>query len=96
MDDVRIKLPNPDIDTFTDVNGDVWVRARSGGVSTWDAPNSGLRGKAWLIPTGTPYSDRLLVWNDEPGHWVWEPVSDMLLSEFKADLAAVNPFAQSV
>ena len=96
MDDVPIKMPNPHIDTFTDVNGDVWVRAGTGGVSTWDTPNAGLRGKAWLIPSGTVYSDRLRAWSDSPGHWIWEPVDDMLLREFQADLAAVNAVAQPV
>lgn len=94
MDDVRIKMPNPDIDTFTDVNGEVWVRAGTGGVSTYETPNNGLRGKAWLIPVGTPYSDRLQVWSDEPGHWMWEPVNDMLLTEYKICLAAVHSYAK--
>ena len=58
--------------------------------------NSGLRGKAWLIPSQTQYSDRVRVWSDDPGHWLWEPVSDMLLTDFRFDLAAINRLAQPV
>jgi hypothetical protein len=94
MDDVRIKVPYQEIDTLTKANGDVWVMAGTGGVSTYEMPNNGLRGKTWLIPIGTPYSDRLLVWSDEPGHWIWEPVEDMPLTEYKVCLAAVHPYAK--
>src|ERR1019366_1369452 len=92
MENVRIKFPDPDIDTFTDTQGVVWVRGDSGGVSTWEAPVTGLKGKSWRIPAGTPFSDQLRVWNDQPGHWSWEPVQDMSLSEFKDALFDVNRF----
>jgi hypothetical protein len=94
MDSVRVSLPHPDIDHEIDVNGDVWVLAGTGGISTWETPQSGLRGTSWLIPAGTPYSDRLRLWSDEPGHWLLEPARNMLLSDFKDDLAAINPFAR--
>ena len=94
MDAVRIKLPDPDIDCFTDTSGTVWVKAGTGCVSSWETPKTGLRGKSWRIPAGTPYSDRLRVWTDEPGHWLWEPVQDMRLAEFLDDLAEINKFAQ--
>jgi hypothetical protein len=98
MDDVRIRQPYPDIETFTDVSGNVWVKARTGGVSPSETLSTTLRGKAWLIPSQTQYSDRLRVWNDDPavGHWLWEPVNDMLLTDFQVDLAAINLVAQPV
>ena len=96
MDKIRLKEPDPDIDHETRVSGIVWVRANSGGVSTWETPKAGLRGKAWRIPAGTAFSDRLRLWSDLPaeGHWVWEPMQDMPLTEFVSDLAAVNSAAQ--
>jgi hypothetical protein len=94
MENVRIKYPNPDIECHTDVSGCVWVLAGTGGLSVWDIPNPGLRGTSWLIPSGTPYSDRLHLWSDEPGHWLWEPAQDMLLSDFKDDLASISQFAR--
>jgi hypothetical protein len=96
MDDVRIGIPNQHIDAITDLSGLVWVVAGTGGVSTWDTPNPGLRGRTWLIPSGIAYSDRLRVWNDSPGHWLWEPVRDMLLADFQADLAAINAAARAL
>ena len=47
MDDVQIRVPYQEIDTFTNAHGDVWVRAGTGGVSTYEKANNGLRGKAW-------------------------------------------------
>ena len=96
MENVRVTGPVPDIDTFVDRAGVVWVHAMTGGVSAWETPVSGLRGRSWRIPAGTPYSDRLRVWNDDPesGHWSWEPVRDMMLSEFTDALRDVNQFAQ--
>jgi hypothetical protein len=55
MENVRIKYPDPDIECRTDVSGCVWVLAGTGGLSVWDAPNPGLRGTSWLIPSGTPF-----------------------------------------
>ena len=84
MDKIRLKEPNPDIDHETRVNGVVWVKANSGGVSTWEAPKACIRGKAWRIPAGTVFSDRLRLWNDLP------------LTEFVSDLAAINSTAHPV
>jgi len=94
MENVRIIPPNHDIDTFTDSNGMVWVKAATGGVSTWEAPVTGLKGKSWEIPAGTPYSDELRVWSDQAGHWSWEPMRDMSLSQFTRLLADVNGHAK--
>jgi hypothetical protein len=67
-----------------------WVKGRSGGASTFDAP-VGLRGKWWLLPNGTTYDDRLLVlWNDYGNHWSWEPVQDMSLDAYLEALRDVN------
>jgi len=89
LDSVRINGVNPDVDVRTDHVGAVWVVANGKGVSTWDTPDLAW-GKTWRLPVGSAYSNTLLVWNDDPGHWVWEPVHDMLLSDYQAALANAN------
>ena len=42
------------------------------------------------MPAGVAYSGDLTLWNDMPGHWVFVPVRDILLSDYVAALAAVN------
>ena len=75
------------------VNGLDWVRANPGdGVSTDET--SKPRGKWWHLPKGTPFPGLLLVRNDYTGHWVWEPIRDMPLSDYKAALAALHPYFQ--
>src|SRR4051812_29620542 len=68
--------------------GHDWALARSGGVSTFDAPIA-LNGIWHRLPAGTPYDDAIFsLWNDYPGHWAWEPAQDMPLSDYIAALAA--------
>jgi hypothetical protein len=87
---VRITGAVPDVDIVTDAMGDVWVLANGKGVSTWDAPDPGWRGKPWLLPSGSPYSNKLVVWCDSPEHWLWQPANTMLLSKFIALLDAAD------
>lgn len=68
----------------------MWVKANTGGVSTWDTPNAAWRGPTWRLPLGSQYPDELLPTNDAPGHWSWEPSRDMLLVEYVTALEAVN------
>jgi hypothetical protein len=72
-------------------NGVDWVLSgRCGGASTLDAP-MGLRGTWYRLPQNTIYDDAVFdLWSDFPGHWSWEPARDMLLSDYKAALAALN------
>lgn len=88
LDHVR---PTIDISTFSQ-NGAEWVKAGSGGASTLEAMDLGLlKGKWWRLAAGTDYDDtRLKVWNDQTGHWTWDPTQDMPLSDYKDALAAVN------
>jgi hypothetical protein len=66
------------------------VKANGKGVSTSDAPDPAWTGKLWHLPAGSTFSDRLRVWEDEPGHWVWEPVTDMPLANYQVALASAN------
>jgi hypothetical protein len=91
LEKVRIVPPNDDVDTFTDAANAVWVKANGRGVSTSAAPDPAWRGKLWRLPVGSTYPDALRLWEDEPRHWVWEPVTDMPLANYEAALASVNP-----
>lgn len=85
MDNVRPK----DIDTF-DVNGETWVRAGTGGISTSQSPGP-IKGKWWRLEAGYDYGVLLLVWNDHADHWSWEPAKDMRLLDFKDALHSTHP-----
>jgi hypothetical protein len=90
LDKVRTEGPNRDVDTQVDHDGRVWVIANGKGMSTSEAPDSDWRGVPWRLPKGHLYTTRLLVWNDMPGHWVWQPAKDMLLSEYVSALSGSN------
>lgn len=81
MDKVR---RGKDIEVY-DVSGEMWVRAGTGGISTFAVPGQ-LRGTLWRLDAGYNYGDLLLVWNDSGQHWSWEPNKDMSLIAFEAAL----------
>jgi hypothetical protein len=91
LDRVRISGQDPDVDTYADpTTGAIWVQANGKGASTLDAPDPTWTGKAWRLPSGSPYPDVLIVWNDDPGHWAWSPTIDMPLSDYLNALGAAN------
>jgi hypothetical protein len=75
-------------------NGEDWVVARSGGVSTFSAPGRGANW--WRLPAGTDYPDELLVVNDHGNHYNWEPNVDLPLRAFVALLASLEPAFQKI
>ena len=79
---VRTTGPDRDVDTRLDAAGAEWVVKNGKGVSTADSIDPAWTGHLWKLSAGHTYSNLLVVWNDDPGHWVWEPASDMLLSEY--------------
>ncbi len=89
MQRVRLKPP-PDVDHYTDVHGDVWVKVDTGGASTWDAPDPTWSGRPWKAPAGSPVPSRLKVWSDGDGHWLWGPTRDMLLTDYCQALEEAN------
>lgn len=90
LDKVRTQGPARDVDTRTDTAGTLWVIANGKGMSTIDAADSGWSGIPWKLLQGHSYSNLLLVWNDAPGHWVWQPAQDMPLSEYVDALSLSN------
>jgi|SRR6185437_6386499 hypothetical protein len=86
---VRLNVPDPDIETFL-VDTETWVRARSGGVSTYDAPQPSWRGPAWRLPAKTTIPAGIEIRSDAPGHWMWEAARDMPLDEYVAALEQIN------
>ena len=78
-----------DIDIY-DLDGAMWVRAGTGGIST-SASAGPLRGAWWRLEAGYDHSALLVVWNDYDDHWSWEPAEDMTLSAFQAALRLSHP-----
>lgn len=70
-------------------NGVIWVKAGTGGVSTFDRIAS-VPGRWWKLSAGYDYGGLLLVWNDHGHHWAWEPAVDMTLSQYTGLLATAN------
>jgi hypothetical protein len=67
----RVRLQPPmDVQVYTDSRSELWVKAFSGGVSTWDAPDPTWSGKVWRAPAGSPVPVGLAVWTDGGGHWL--------------------------
>ena len=71
------------------VTGVDWVFAGTGGISTF-ATRGRLSGQWWKLGAGFDYGSLLLVWNDHGGHWLWEPIRDMLLDDFRSALCATH------
>jgi hypothetical protein len=65
-----------------------WVRAHSGGVSTFSVQGPGRNW--WLLPAGFDYPADLSVVNDHGDHYSWEPNIDLPLTDFMALLASVE------
>ncbi|MCB8874058.1 Tse2 family ADP-ribosyltransferase toxin [Acidisoma silvae] len=70
-------------------SGMTWVKAGTGGISTFDKPIHG-KGRLWHLPAGHDYGTLLLVWNDHGQHWSWEPTQDMPLDDYKRLLCVSN------
>jgi hypothetical protein len=91
LDNVRISGTNSDVDTFVDAANTVWVLANGKGVSSSDAIDPSWSGKPWRLPMGSPFPDGLRLWEDDPGHYVWEPAMPMPLANYVSFLAQVMP-----
>jgi hypothetical protein len=81
---------NPGILTQNQSGVDWVLGPNRGGASTLTAP-IGYRGIWYCLPRGTTFDDAVLrVWNDYPGHWIWEPARDMPLSAYLDVLRGLN------
>lgn len=81
-----------DVTTF-EVNGEPWVRARDGGVSTFDAPAPG--GHWWRLPAGTELPEEVVVVRDHATpdgrtHYTLAPSRDMAIFRFIAALERLH------
>lgn len=85
---LRLNIANSDVETYR-IGAEVWVRAGTGGVSTFDRPQA-WRGPTWRLPAGTDLPDELVLRSDISGHWTVEPARDMRLSEYEAALETLN------
>ncbi len=89
----RLDVLRPSIDiVIENRNGVEWALKKPGdGASTLETP-VGLRGgKWWKLSASSTYDETVLeLNNDEPGHWVFEPVADMPKATYVAALATVN------
>lgn len=73
------------------INGEYWVHAGTGGISTFERP-LGLSGPWYRLPQGTLYDDAILYLRKSlnSGRWEWEPARNMLLTDYAATLARLN------
>jgi hypothetical protein len=65
-------------------------------VSTSDVIDPAWRGPAWKLSAGAIFPDELVVINDGPNHWAWEPSRNMPLVEFVEALEKVDDQFQKV
>ena len=76
-----------DIEIF-DRNGEWWVAASSGGISTFSIVG---RGKNWWrLDEGMEIPTELRVVNDYGNHYLWEPSYAMSLEDYNYALAAIG------
>jgi len=95
MDNVR---PN-DITVYEEP-GELWVMltleaeklpkgiSRSEGISTFDTPGSGRNW--WKLDQGTDIPPELVLVNDRPGHWLFQPSRPMPLEIYKEALHRIG------
>ncbi len=71
-----------------DRNGELWVQASSGGISTFAVMG---RGKNWWrLDEGADIPVGLRVVNDNGNHYLWEPGYTMRLTDYATALEAIG------
>lgn len=83
IDNVR----SQDIDTYEE-NGQVWVVANSGGIST--LADQGLGKNRWKLDANTEIPPELKLVNENDNHWIWEPSYTMPMEKYKAALELIG------
>lgn len=89
MDNVRDK----DV-TITEKDGEKWVKAKEGGISTFSVSSG--KDKEWKAPAGATYPADVYVYNDRGNHWSWAPNKDMKLSDFTGLMATCNDLFEAL
>jgi hypothetical protein len=83
MNHVREK----DVESF-DRNGELWVSANSGGVSTFSIVGRG--NNWWRLDEGIEIPAELRVVNDYGNHYLWEPSYTMRLEDYLSVLSSIG------
>ena len=71
-----------------DKDGKHWVKAGSGGISTFSKAQR--KKDEWVLEKGASYPETLKLVNDHGMHWSWESAMDMPLDDYKAALRTVG------
>jgi hypothetical protein len=96
MDNVR---PDKDIACY-DKEGRVWVMTTladgesTGGIST--SANPGYGKNWWQLQAGTKIPEQLELVNDYDNHWLWKPIQDMSLEDYKEALKKIGAYFSKV
>ena len=64
--------------------GELWVAANSGGISTFAVLGYGKNW--WRLDVGAEILNELRVVNDHGNHWLWEPIYTMPLEVYEMAL----------
>ncbi|MBH8554194.1 hypothetical protein I8751_17855 [Nostocaceae cyanobacterium CENA357] len=83
IDNIR----SQDIETYEE-DGDIWVVAGSGGISTFAV--QGVGKNWWKLDRGTDIPNELRLVNDYGNHWLWEPSYTMRIEDYKMALQLVG------
>jgi len=83
MDNVRTQ----DVEIYYD-NGEVWVVANSGGISTFATQGAGKTW--WKLDQSTEIPTELTLVNDYGNHWSWEPSYTMGRDDYIAALRLIG------
>ncbi|NJR40837.1 MAG: hypothetical protein HC781_20855 [Leptolyngbyaceae cyanobacterium CSU_1_4] len=68
--------------------GEVWVAANTGGISTFAIRGNGKNW--WKLDQGTEIPNALRVVNDYGNHWLWEPSYSMPMNAYQTALQVVE------
>ncbi|AFZ57454.1 hypothetical protein H6G54_26295 [Anabaena cylindrica FACHB-243] len=96
MDNVR---PDKDIACY-DQDGQVWIRTTladgksPGGISTFANPGYGKNW--WQLEAGTEIPEQIELVNDYDHHWLWKPIKNMPLEDYKAALQKIGTYFSKV
>ncbi|MEH2360404.1 hypothetical protein [Nostoc sp.] len=83
IDNIR----SQDIETYEE-DGDIWVIAGSGEISTFAA--QGVGNNWWKLDRGTDIYNELRLVNYYSNHWLWEPSYTMRIEDYKTRLRLVS------
>lgn len=66
----------------------------TGGISTFANPGYGKN--CWQLQAGTKIPEQLELVNDYDNHWLWKPIQDMPLEDYKEALQQIGTYFSKV